>query len=177
MKWPALPQWLLQHKQAGGFCIAFAVIFWGLQTAYGAIADTALHRGLVDVLTVMPAAWLIRVLQPHSGVLALGNQLIAPGIKLHVLSGCEGSESLFLLLAAILPFARPWRAKASGVVLGALLIFVLNQLRLTTLFMVAGSRSAWFEFIHIYLAPTLIILLAGMFFVTWIEWSSPKHAD
>lgn len=165
------------------FAAVFLVLF-GLQSlAYNSSRGTMVERWLVDELTVKPSAYLLNSLlplissPPTEVVRAVGHQLISASVHVTVLNGCEGTESMFLLIAAVLAFAAPWRYKLAGVVSGILFIFALNQVRIAGLFMALKYNRDWFQWIHAYIGPTLIILLSCLFFLGWIHLIGTRNVD
>ncbi len=82
-------------------------------------------------------------------------------------SECNGVEAVIILVAAMLAFPGPARAKALGVVIGAVLVQGMNLLRIISLFYLLQWNRDWFEWFHMYLWPTLIILDALIVFFLW----------
>jgi exosortase family protein XrtM len=87
---------------------------------------------------------------------------------LSVLNGCEGTETLFLLVAAVVAFAASWRHKLWGILLGGLLVYGLNQIRIVALYFALRHDKELFSALHGYVGPTLIIILCSLFFLWWI---------
>lgn len=144
--------------------------FFALQSyAYYLVRGTLVEHWLVDELTVKPSAVLLDSLLPNDNVRAKGHQLISKSTRITVLNGCEGTESIFLLIAAILAFRATWSQKILGVVVGVLFIFILNQIRIVSLFLALKSSREWFQWIHGYIGPTIIIILSCAFFLGWLN--------
>ncbi len=101
------------------------------------------------------------------GVRAEGPRLAAPGGGLVVLAGCEGVDVLLLLTAAMAVAPIPWRARLAGLAAGALLTFVLNQVRVVGLFYAFRMDRELFSMLHGVVAPLAMAVLAGAFFVLW----------
>jgi exosortase/archaeosortase family protein len=57
----------------------------------------------------------------------MGNQLRAPGGGINVMKGCEGTEIMFMLVAAFSAVVMPWRRRLAGLGIGILMVFCLNQ--------------------------------------------------
>jgi exosortase family protein XrtM len=156
-----LPMW--------GAALVFLSVFFILQMAYGACRGSAFEHFVIGDLTVAPSAALIKRLTPSVQVQALGNQLIAPGGGITVLKGCEGTEVMFMLAAAFAAIVMPWRRKLTGLGLGILLVFGLNQLRLVTLFYVHRSDPALFNLLHGTVAPIVLIIVVALYVIFWID--------
>lgn len=151
----------------------FLVVFLVLQSAYGALRHTWVERLVIDTLTVQPAASLIRTLNPEIAVRADGTRLKAPGGGINILNGCEGTEVLFLLYAALAAAMIPWRARLAGLFAGTLLVYALNQARVLALFHAYRSDKALFDLLHGTLAPLVLIACVTLFFLYWLERHGP----
>lgn len=154
--------------------ILFFVVFCVLHFAYQFAAGTVVEKMIIDVATVRPSAFFINFLNPGEHVFAYGHRLISPHVRLSVLNGCEGTESLFLIIAAILAFKAPWRDKLVGLLLGVIVIYLANQVRIVALYFALRHDRELFSALHGYIAPVLIIAVGCLFYLLWIQWSSRK---
>lgn len=157
------------------FACRFLVIFIFVSLAWSCARDTGVERFVVEEATVATSARILSVIDPDQKVRSEGFRLLAPHVRLSVLNGCEGTESIIMLAAAILACAAPWRRKFAGLLLGAGCVFFLNQLRLIALFYTLRYKAEWFGSVHGYIAPLLIIIGGSLFFFLWIHWSSQEH--
>src|SRR5262245_43401175 len=98
----------------GWQAFVFLLVFATLQWLYGLAADSWLQRLFVETLGTQPAATLIRLATPDIPVQAIGARLTAPGGGITIRGGCEGTEVLFLLIAAFAAAALPWRRGLTG---------------------------------------------------------------
>jgi exosortase family protein XrtM len=158
------------------FPIAFLALFGVLLFAYQQSRDTPVERFLIDHATVTPAVALINLLAPEEGVEARGHRLVSPHARLSVLNGCEGTETMLLMLAAVLVYRASWAHKVVGLALGLGLVYALNQARIVGLYFALRHERQLFDLLHGYLGPTLIIILCAVFFMAWAEWASPRPA-
>lgn len=149
--------------------LRFLLLYGGLQWLYQDARGGALERLLIDTLTVRPSAALIDWLTPGERVIADGHRLVSPWARLNVLNGCEGTETLLLLVAALLVFPARLRHKLQGLLGGSLLIYTLNQTRIVGLYYALRHDRDSFQLLHGVLAPTLIILAASLFFLVWAK--------
>lgn len=157
------------------FAVLFIVVFGGLQFGYSANRGGAIERFLIDTATVRPSAAAIDFLSPSENVRAIGHRLVSTHAALSVLNGCEGTETMFLLIAAIVAFHAPWKQKYKGMFQGVLLVYGLNQLRIVSLFFTARYNRSFFDMLHGYVAPTLIIVFGCLYFLWWAR-QSLQHA-
>jgi hypothetical protein len=79
----------------------FASSFFAFQYAWGLASGTELERWIIDGATVHSAVALINWLTPEAAAVAGGASIHSDGASLNIRNGCEGTEILFLLLAAL----------------------------------------------------------------------------
>jgi exosortase/archaeosortase family protein len=152
------------------FLVTFALLQLGWQTLNG----TAIENAVVHEATVRPAALLIRMITPVVQVRAVGLSLVAPGGGISILNGCEGSEALFLLLAAFVAAPIPRRARLAGFLFGVCVVFVLNELRIVVLFYSYRADHALFDLLHTTLAPIVVVMLLIVYVYAWLALSAPR---
>jgi exosortase/archaeosortase family protein len=157
--------------------LLFLAVFVLLQAAWGVARGTQVERAVIDQATVHTARFLIRLIEPSLPVAAEGSRLKAPGGGINILNGCEGTEVLFLLYAALAAAAMPWRGRILGALVGTLLVFALNQGRVVALFYAYRSDRAMFDLMHGTVAPLVLIALTLLFFVYWLERHGTQRAS
>lgn len=171
--WGRAPAQYLAHSSGASRITVFALLFLALfglfHLLYESARGTPVERLLIDDLTVKPSVAAINLLTPSEHVTAKGHRLVSPYAKLSVLNGCEGIETMLLLIAAVVAYAAPWRTKAIGLLLGMLFVYTLNQIRIVSLYYAFRHNKELFFVLHGYLAPTLIIAAAGLYFLWWIS--------
>lgn len=133
------------------------------------LADVVYYHGLGAV-----AAAAINAVAPAEAVLAVQNHVLSSRANLEIVRGCDGAGALFLVVAAVLAFPASIKQKLVGLLVSIALMYSLNLLRICSLYFVIAYRPAWFTAVHVYLAPTLIILLACLFFAWWAVSARPK---
>jgi exosortase family protein XrtM len=164
------------HRDGIRFVTLFVVLFAALYALWTNARGTVVERIVIDVATVRPGAAIINSLTPQERVQPQGHRLVSPHARLSVLKGCEGVECLLLLVAAVLAFrAASWRERLLGLLAGIALVYALNQLRIVALFYSYRFERGWFEILHAYVAPTLIVLVAGVFFLWWVNQVAPSE--
>lgn len=153
--------------------LAFTALFFAMQTWYASARGSWVEQLVIDHLTVAPAAWLINLLDPEVGVLAMGSKLRAPGGGINVLNGCEGTDVLFLLVAGLLISPLSWRARLAGALVGAALVFALNQVRVVALFYAFRADRELFGLLHGVVTPVVLIAAIAIFYMIWLR----RHAE
>jgi exosortase/archaeosortase family protein len=156
--------------------LCFLLVFAAAQWLYSLAADTWLQRLFVEHLGSSPAAALINLATPAVNASAVGSRLTAPGGGINIRGGCEGTEVLFLLLAAFATVPLGWRSRAVGLAIGALLVLMLNQVRIVGLFYAYRADHELFGLMHTVVAPVVLVALTGCYFYAWIHRASPPEA-
>lgn len=117
------------------------------------------------VVTVCADA--INFITPLEQVFATGNHLLSSAADLEIIRGCDGAGVFFLLFSAILVFPAKFRTKLTGLVLGCILIYGCNLIRIIGLYFVVAHNPSLFSLVHSYIAPTLMVLVACGYFAYW----------
>lgn len=138
-----------------------------LDYAYFKIPDELFANVIYYHGVVLVCADLINWLAPLEQVLPKQNHLISNKADLEIVRGCDGAGVLFLLVSAILVFPAKSGKKLTGLMLGMGLIYVLNLLRISVLYFVIAYQAGWFQLVHTYLAPTLMVMAACAYFAGW----------
>ena len=149
----------------------FIAVFFSLQYGWERSRDTALERFIIDDLIVAPAAWSLQRLWPDQIVSALGHSLVTPQFRMNVLNGCEGLDVLFLLVAALMAAPLSWSRRLSAMIVGAVMVYGLNQIRIIFLWHLNQTRPDLFGLMHGTVLPLLLIVLLLLFFLACL----PRH--
>ena len=155
--------------------LAFLAAYLLLQTAWDQCRGTALQRVVIDGMTVRTNVALINFLTPHIQASAQGSSIVAVGGGINVRSGCEGTELLFLLIAALIAFPFSRRVRWVGIATGIVLVFLLNQVRLLALFYSFRSNPVVFGQIHGLAGPLGLVIVLVAFFVLLLRWDRHRH--
>ena len=75
---------------------------------------------------------------------------------------------MFMLAAAFAAVVMPWQRRLTGVVLGVLLVFCMNQVRLVALFYVHRSDPTLFNLLHGTVAPVVLITAVALYVFFWM---------
>ncbi len=148
-------------------------VFAGLQLLWEMVRNTVVEHILIAELLVRPAAVLVNLLTPQVGAIGNGRFLTAPGGGLQIVSACTGTETYFLLTAALVVFPLASRKRVCGVVLGLIFVYALNEVRILALFYAYRSGPVLFDYLHGIFIPIALILLICLFFLWW----TASHAD
>lgn len=155
----------LAHREIK-FLLIFVLLFAGFQWLYFLIPwevlrDVVYHFGIVSV-----SVDIINFFT-NENLSAIENKLSSSKAILVIIRGCDGSGSLFLLCSAILAFSASIKDKIIGLFIGIVLLYCINQLRIIGLYFVVAYQREYFLPIHTYYAPSLIVIICGLYFAWW----------
>ncbi|MDY6829051.1 MAG: archaeosortase/exosortase family protein [Pseudomonadota bacterium] len=159
------------------FPAIFIGIYLVLQILYLVAPEWLVKGLLVDQLTVKPSATLIDWWFSELPVGAKGSSITSPLGNINVARGCEGTETILMLIAAIMAAWRHWAYTLAGLVAGIALIFAINQIRIAGLFWIMLNHRDQFELFHGYLAPILVVGMAAVFFILWMRLAPSSHDE
>ncbi len=150
------PMWLM----ATLFVLIFTLLQWGWSEARG----TTIEHVVIDTATVGTAVAIINRWTPQVHAQASGSRIKAPGGGINVLNGCEGTEILFLFIAALMAYPMSRRIRIGGLMVGTAFVFVANQARLIALFYSYQSDRELFDQLHGLVMPLMLIVTTlGLF--------------
>lgn len=158
--------------------LAFALRFLAIFVALSGVAEAGRsgvgEQFFIEGLVLMPAASLINGIAPAEAVRIDGRALRSAGTTLRIARGCEGTELLTLVTAAILAFGAPVRASLGGLATGIGLAYAIALLRVVALhFTLRYHPTAW-ETVHGTIAAVVPVLLLGGYFAHWSR-SADRH--
>lgn len=149
------------------FLIVFVAAYMGLYVGYMTIPDDILRHTIYPWSIVKPVVASINLLDSDAAVAGIASSLVSNRGNLEIVRGCDGSGVVFLLTAAIVAFPARWRSKAAGIGWALLFVALVNHLRLVGLYFALTHANEWFVTLHVYVFPTLLLLLGGVYFLIW----------
>jgi exosortase H (IPTLxxWG-CTERM-specific) len=155
----------------------FAVLFLVLLAALFAFELSPPGQAIVRPWTALVASASSQLIALLDGdAVARGNVLYSArsGFAVGIEAGCNGVEAMLVLLAGILAFPASARWKLAGLAIGFLAIQGLNIVRIASLFYLGQWSERWFEFAHLYLWQTLIMLDALLVWLLWMRAAPPR---
>ncbi len=103
-----------------------------------------------------------------------GSVISLKGLALDVRFGCNGLEAFLIYTVAVLSFpAGRWK-KLVGIGGGFVLLQVFNVLRIAGLALSGIYLREYFHYIHIYVAQGMMIALALLFFLLWLNYATER---
>jgi len=136
-----------------------------------AVQDTVLHPMSVGV-----TALAARLLYALGAAVVHREQVLAAAdgsFRVSVENDCNGAWAHLILLASVLAYPAPVRAKLVGLLVMMPLLFVANVVRVVSLFLIGSFDVALFRPAHVYVWQFLIIGFALALFLGWAEREAP----
>lgn len=96
-----------------------------------------------------------------------GTYLSSRDFRINVVYGCNGAFVTAILLSGLLAYPSRIREKLMGVLVGIPAIFVINQLRVISLFLLGRRYPTVFEEVHVYVWHPIIIIFAVFVWDFW----------
>lgn len=108
---------------------------------------------------------------------AAGNVVSAPRYTLRIERGCDAIEPLALFCAAVIAMPGAWRGKLLGVLAAAVILPLLNLIRVISLYYVGVLWPERFETFHIEVWQPLFVLATFALWAMWALRISGRPAD
>ena len=156
--------------------LVFLAVFCALQLAWQQLDGSAIYHVVIDEGVVVPAAALGKALTPGWGIHAAGNRLREAGGGLNIVNGCDGMETLFLLFAGFAVAPLSWRSRLGGLLIGIVVVYGLNLMRILALFYARHSDMELFDLLHGVVTPAIMVLAIAAFYYVWLRRSDGPTA-
>ena len=114
-------------------------------------------------------------LKPFGIVKGISGSVISlKGVALDVRFGCNGLEAFLIYTVATLSFPASIKKKIIGITGGFVVLQVLNIMRIAGLGLSGIYLRQYFYYIHIYVAQGIMIALALICFLLWLNYATEK---
>jgi len=126
------------------------------------------YREAMEPFTALLALFSSKILNVFgTGTYVSGTNLSSEGFGINIVYGCNGAYATAILLSGIIAYPSRIREKLVGVVIGIPAIFIINQLRVISLFLLGRKYPAVFEEVHVYVWQPIIIIFAILVWDFW----------
>ena len=103
-----------------------------------------------------------------AGTKVTGNILSTSEFSIDIVDGCNGIYATAILISGVIAYPASLRNRFLGIVLGVTAIFLVNQVRVISLFYMGLLFPDIFQEVHVYVWQPIIILWA---IIVWDFWS------
>jgi exosortase H (IPTLxxWG-CTERM-specific) len=152
---------------------AAALVFLMMMVVGGAVLLTpTLQEGPLTSLSIViteTSEWSLHALRVS--VAREGRTLYAPGgtFGMRVDNDCNGAWAHLVFLAGVLAYPAGWRTRLLGAAIGTAALFVLNLVRVVSLFLIGVHAPDLFRVTHVWIWQFLVIGFALLLFVVWVD--------
>ena len=158
---------LKTYREEIRFVLYFILFFFVLQIAHYSIRSYA-SPVLVHTLTASASSRIINFVTPGERSFARGASIGSGAFTIAIAQGCEGTEGILLVTAALCAFNMGIRRKIVGILAGSLVMYMANLARTIGLYYTLKYRPDMFDLAHVYIGQTFIISVGILFFMAWI---------
>jgi len=109
------------------------------------------------------------------GTSAIQQTVNSENFSVNIKQGCDAIAPMLLYLSAVVLYPISYRYKWQGLLGGIAVLFILNIIRIVTLYLsgVYGSM-AFFDFMHIEFWQVLYVILTVIVWIMWIRWANQR---
>ena len=98
-----------------------------------------------------------------------GTAISSSDFNFEVTAECTSIGPTAILLSAIIAWPSTLKEKTYGVLFGAAALFIINLIRMLTLFYIGSSAPTHLDLFHYYIWQGIIVLLALGLWVFWMD--------
>lgn len=156
---------LLTRRQGLGFCLRF-----GGYTVASFLVLYALHDPVVVPFTRVIARLAYAVLQllgARSWV--SGASVGIPGFAVEIKNNCNAIYEIGLFAAAVFAYPASLKQRALGVVVGAIVLYLVNLLRVVGLIGIGRYFPGGFQLAHLYLFQACFLACVAACWLIWLR--------
>jgi len=100
-----------------------------------------------------------------------GDTLSTSQFVINVKAGCDGVAPMILYWTTIAVFPIAWKYKWQGLLYGTIFLFILNIIRIITLFLAGVHARSIFDFLHVELWQIIFIAMTIFVWLYWYRWA------
>ncbi len=160
-----------KEKSSGGISIRrFVITYFVLMSVFFLLTWFKPLYAIIDLNGLYTQSVVI-VTSKVVGLLGIpcayhGSVILLPDLSLDVKFGCNGLEAVMMYATAVLAYPAQWKKKIIGITAGFIVLQTTNIMRIVLLVYAGIHMRGLFEYMHIYVAQGIMIVLAlGVFFI------------
>jgi len=166
---PDAPQDAPLHQQPWlRFAVSFALLVSLFEVLYHTVAlESSAFYGFTSGLATIAGSLLTPF---YERVTITGSRIATSAFVVTVNYGCDGLQVCTLLTSAILAFPATLRQKLVGIAAGNVWLQSWNVARIASLVVIGGIEDDWFEPVHVYVWPTILVAVCLGTWMAWAQW-------
>jgi exosortase family protein XrtM len=169
-----LKSFIRSYKKESKFFILF-IVFFILGQALHYIVYPYTAPLLVHKLNAEVSSRIINIITPKEKSYVEDRTIRSEDFRVKIIRGCEGTEGMIILAAAIWAFEMSIRRKIIGSLAGCFTVYLANLTRIIVLYYCLKYKPDIFDVVHIYVGQIFIIFIALLFFILWISTYTGIH--
>ena len=146
-----------------GFAALMILFYVGWQSAY---FDKNIQPRIVS-LNGKLSSFILNLFGLHTQ--SSGDMIYSSKFSISIKRGCDAVEAIALFSMALLAFPAEWKNKIIGLFVGIFLLFILNLVRIVSLFLTGIYYPKAFELMHVEVWQVLFILAAVGLWIFFIQ--------
>ena len=151
-----------------GVLLAAFYVFTAFSPFYGKRFVPSLHQLIAKV-----SGALLAILGQDTTVSNVS--IFSPRFSVRIVRGCDAVEAIALYVCAVLAFPLPFLKRLLGMIAGALLLSVLNLVRVVSLFLIGAYSRRMFDLMHIDVWQAVFIFFAVLLWILWLLWATQNQ--
>lgn len=159
--------WFVENKSIVRFCVLFGFILGGctllLETDFSQQHFVISHLKQIALLSGTVLQFL------GTSCTISETSIMSPRFSVNVIQGCDSIYPTAMLWAALLAYPSTLRSKLIGMCGGAIVLFIINIIRIVTMFYIGIYVPSLFDMVHVYAWQALFILLT---LAVWLLWAA-----
>ncbi len=166
--------WFATHGRDLRFLVVFGVLMGAYYVLFSVIP--ALEEKFIPWYLKFNAYAAADVLHAfgYSDVTSNGKALNSSGGAISVERGCDAITPTALLVSAVLASPVAFGSKVPAVLAGALILAVVNLIRIISLFLSAVHWREAFDILHLEVWQGAFILLSILLWAWWAAWATKR---
>lgn len=148
----------------------FCIVFFSCVLIFGAIYLALRHNSVLDPFLNLNARLATEIWNLFgNSAEARGALTTSAEFHFEVTAECTSLVPTAILIAAVLAWPSTRKEKLIGAVAGTAALFMINQIRILTLFYVGTSFPRFLDMAHYFIWQGLIVLIALGLWLFWTE--------
>ena len=111
--------------------------------------------------------WMLIIL--GQGTRASSESIFSSDFSIQIKKGCDAIAPMILYTLSILFFPVKWKHKPKGILIGILLLFTLNIIRIVTLYLTGKYIPSIFDMMHTDIWQILFIVFTLYLWLIWLR--------
>lgn len=161
-------------RTAVRFVVVFVALVALFYLPYSFVSQTETYATIY--LTIIAKATSVVLNIFGQGTTAVGPYVSSAALSFRIIPGCDGTEGFALFGAAVLASPFALRSRLKFLLIGFAVLFLVNTLRIVTLFIIGVYRPHIFHSVHMDVWPGFIIFTVLVTWLTWARWMLRKQA-